>query len=251
MLSSRKRTGFTLVELLVVIGIIALLISILLPSLGRARGAAQAIKCSANMRQLGQTLIMYGVAHKNFLPLYEVGSNNYNVGRRWTHTLMATGMLAGTPGDTVDRPYTWNQTSEVFRCPSDNTVTSSNIPIDLLNVSYVPNQALMPGAGHTSAGPFKFTNFKNAAERLWFTEKRASQGANQPYGLVHLPARTRERTWGPHGSGRGDTGLMNVLFLDGHVQTMARLDVLKAIDLKIAGDPNPDPLKFWGEEYGK
>jgi len=80
--------AFTLIELLVCIGILALLISLLLPSLSKAREAANRIKCAANLRTLGQVVVLFANDHRGRVPEGQntpwSGQGSWNA--RWMYT---------------------------------------------------------------------------------------------------------------------------------------------------------------------
>jgi prepilin-type N-terminal cleavage/methylation domain-containing protein len=119
----KKKNGFTLVELLVVIGIIALLISILLPSLNTARERASRIKCLAQLRQLGQLVFIYAANNKGHIPIGAMalnanGGQTANLNEEYVTDEMYTSM--GFP-EMQDASGNWNNVplAKVWICPSN------------------------------------------------------------------------------------------------------------------------------------
>src|SRR5688572_26417446 len=104
---SRRIRGFTLVELLVVIGIIAILIAILLPALQKARSAANTVVCSSNLRQLSTCMLMYMTDYKGKL------MPHWTKGPMWQYQLKPYfGKLPGNTsiGNTETR-------EKILKCP--------------------------------------------------------------------------------------------------------------------------------------
>jgi prepilin-type N-terminal cleavage/methylation domain-containing protein/prepilin-type processing-associated H-X9-DG protein len=143
-----RKKGFTLVELLVVIGIIAVLVGILLPALNKARRAAATVQCSSNMRQIAGAMLMYINANKGKFPPAGAPIINgvYTYGWWWPNELVR-GKYINTPGVNVySHPNSSTQerhfaSSSVFRCPEgyapDEAIGGGgNYPTDSLNNGY-------------------------------------------------------------------------------------------------------------------
>jgi len=200
----RKTAGFTLVELLVVIGIIALLVSILLPSLNRAREMAKQTACLSNIRQLGMAFVMYVNDNHGIYPF----SSRYDVPRpeNWiwfgnpplptgTKTFFGQPFPFGVPPVTGDlsssaiAKYLGIQAGQgnataggpdpqfynIFRCPSDNVYQRSSVgPSGPYNYSYSMNQYFQGLDPDTGSPPYQcppYSGVRNASEKIVLDEE--------------------------------------------------------------------------------
>jgi prepilin-type N-terminal cleavage/methylation domain-containing protein/prepilin-type processing-associated H-X9-DG protein len=245
-LGTRRTKGFTLVELLVVIGIIALLISILLPSLNRAREQANRVKCASNLRQIGQSIQMYANENKgNFprtyfkaaaAPTLKLGNDGFDSPSWLDKDGIKPDAKVGennVPASLFLLVKTQDMTSEVFICPSsqgERDTFGNKTAQDRSNFTGA-NGSVTPNLTYSYIVPFPSQDAMDAGFKLNYTLTSDFAIAadmnpgNNPKGTVGQqdnintvkPASARKEMSDSNSNNHNGDG-QNVLYADGHVE---------------------------------
>jgi prepilin-type N-terminal cleavage/methylation domain-containing protein/prepilin-type processing-associated H-X9-DG protein len=224
-----RSSGFSLIELLVVISIIVLLISILLPALGKARASSQMVQCKSNLRQISIAWQTYFADSKDFCPgaHYDYNYGVTNEYTRW-YSIPAYYMgLISAPGNVAwytKFPVQFGAYG-VFRCPSDSTIgndgyTHPNYGFN--GILHYPSETYSPVLASVRSG---LDGLKIASVKRPSTMMMLGDSANNSYGAFGGPGYSyRISRWfdgghpydGPAYSNRHLGQTINYQFVDGH-----------------------------------
>ena len=196
---SDPKAGFTLVELLVVIGIIAILISILLPALSRAKDQANKTACLSNVRQLGTAFMLYASDFKDKCPMGARSDNpgNVDLAGDWIH--YRNGLAGRGIDSSAIQPYVklkGEALKRLLRCPSDRPevrVGGGSGAFSNYQYSYSMNMYFDPRPGYFPAAngqPIRLSSTKRSSQKILLAEeneKTINDGLWAPGDHTSLP----------------------------------------------------------------